>query len=61
MADRHPHDKADQIAQPPAKCACEEKGIPDGYVCGDPSCPRTADAERAVKGIISAVLKGICE
>ena len=34
-----------------SKCECADKGIPEGYVCGKPNCPRVIKAEKGLKKI----------
>jgi hypothetical protein len=35
-------------------CECEAKGLPEGWLCGKPECPRTKQAEDSLRNICLA-------
>jgi hypothetical protein len=47
----YPDEWADQVRKllRPAPCPCELRGLPEGYVCGDPECPRTKAANESLR------------
>lgn len=36
-------------------CRCATDGIPDGFVCGKPDCPRTIAANKAVRRMLEII------
>ena len=42
------------ILEPPV-CECAAKGIPEGYICGKPDCPRVVAANAMLVNIHQAL------
>ena len=36
-------------------CECEAHGIPEGYICGKPACPRTVEANKNLKKLCETI------
>jgi hypothetical protein len=39
-------------------CECSAKGVPEGYICGKPDCPRVLRAAAALEKLVSALFVG---
>lgn len=38
-----------------ATCECAKHGLPEGYICGKPDCPRTLAANESLAKITEAL------
>lgn len=36
-------------------CECAAKGVPEGYICGKPDCPRVIAANEALRKLYEAM------
>jgi len=48
------------ILEPEQTCECAAKGIPEGYICGKPECPRMVNVNLMLASI-DKIIRGIQE